>query len=80
MDSGLELTKECVKSLYCISVSLPICIQSTSCKMLGCMNQALIKIAKRNYLRYADNTTPMAGSGEELKCLDEGERRMKRLA
>ena len=44
------------------------------------MNQALIKIAKRNYLRYADNTTPMAGSGEELKCLDEGERRMKRLA
>ena len=42
-------------------------------------SQVLIKIAKRNNLRYADHTTLMAESGEELKCLDEGER-VKKLA
>ena len=43
-------------------------------------SQARIKIAKRNNLRYADDTTLMAESEEELKCLDEGERRVKKLA
>ena len=38
--------------------------------------QAGIKIAKRNLnnLRYADDTTLMAESEEELKSLDESER------
>ena len=42
--------------------------------------QAGIKIAKRNInnLRYADDTTLMAKSEEELKPLDESER-VKRL-
>ena len=39
-------------------------------------SQAGIKIAVRNTnnLRYADDTTLMEESGEELKSLDEGER------
>ena len=39
--------------------------------MLGCMRQAGIKIARRNInnLRYADDTTLMAESEEELKSL-----------
>ena len=39
--------------------------------------QAEIKIARRNInnLRYADDTTLMAESEEELKRLDESERR-----
>ena len=45
--------------------------------------QAGIKIARRNVnnLRYADDTTLMAESEEELKSLDESEkRRVKKLA
>ena len=46
-------------------------MQSTSCEMLGWMNhesQAAIKIAGRNnHLRYADDTTLMAESEEDLK-------------
>ena len=39
--------------------------------MLGWIKQAGIKIAGRNinYLRYADDTSLMAGSEEELKSL-----------
>ena len=47
-------------------------MQSTSCGMLGLEEaQAGIKIAERksNNLRYADDTTLMAESGEELKSL-----------
>ena len=38
--------------------------------------QAGVKIAGRNinHLRYANNTTLMAESEEELECLDESER------
>ena len=45
--------------------------QSASYKMLGWMNQAGIKIARRNMnnLRHADDTTFMAESEEELKNL-----------
>ena len=45
-------------------------MQSTSCEMLGWMNNK-IKIAGRNInnLRYADDTTLMAESKEELKSL-----------
>ena len=41
-----------------------------------------IKIARRNInnLRYADDTTLMAESQEELESLDESERRVKKLA
>ena len=60
----------------------PVCLtymQSTSCEMLGWMTQKLesrLPIAKRNvnHLRYADDTTLMTESEEELKnlSLDEG--------
>ena len=41
-----------------------------------------IKIARRNInnLRYADDTTLMAESQEELESLDESDRRVKKLA
>ena len=44
--------------------------------------QARIKIARRNInnLRYADDTTLIAESEEELESLDESERRVKKLA
>ena len=44
-------------------------MQSTSCEMLGWMNHKLIAGRKINNLRYADNTTLMAESEEELKSL-----------
>ena len=46
-------------------------MQSTSCEMPGSMKHKLIKIAGKNInnLRYADNTTLMAESKEELKSL-----------
>ena len=48
-------------------------MQSTSCEILDWMDesQAGIKIARRNLnkLRYADDTTLMAESEEELKSL-----------
>ena len=44
--------------------------------------EAGIKIARRNInsLRYADDTTLTAESGEELESLNEGKRRVKKLA
>ena len=47
-------------------------MQRTSCEMLGWIEaQAGIKIARRNInnLKYADDTTLMAESEEELKSL-----------
>ena len=46
-------------------------MQSTSWETLGWRKQAEIKIAERNTnnLRYADDTTLMAESEEELKSL-----------
>ena len=48
----------------CCQVAYSTYMQSTSCKMLGWMNQAGIKIAGRkfNNLRYANDTTLMAES------------------
>ena len=44
-------------------------------------SQAGIKIARKSInLRYADDTTLIAESEEELESLDEGERRVKKLA
>ena len=65
--TGSKLGKEYVKGVYCHPAYL-IYIQSTSWEMLE-EAQALIKIARRNInnLRYADNTTFMAESEEELK-------------
>ena len=64
------MEKEYVKAVYCYPANLTY-MQSTSCEMLGCMRQAGIKIASRNInnLRYADDTTLMAESEEELKSL-----------
>ena len=61
------------KAVYCHPAYLT-CMQSTSCKMQNARPdeaQAGMKIAGRNSnnLRYADNTTLMAGNKEELKSL-----------
>ena len=64
------------KGVYCYSAYLTY-MQSTSCKnaRLG-ESLAGIKIAGRNInnLTYRDDTTLMAESEEELKCLVEGGR------
>ena len=58
--TGSKSGKEYVEAVYCHPAYLTY-MQSTSCKMLGWMNeaQAGIKIARRNInnLRYADDTT-----------------------
>ena len=66
-----KLGKEYVKAVYCRPAYL-IYMQSISCKMLGLdESQGGIKIARRNIhnLRYADDTTLMTESKEELKSL-----------
>ena len=63
--------KEYVKAVYYHLVYLPS-MQSTSCKMPGWINHKLkSRFARRNInsLRYADDTTFMAESEEELKIL-----------
>ena len=59
--------KEYVKAVYCHPAYLTY-MKSTSCKMPGWVNH---KIAGKNInnLRYADDTTLMAESKEELKSL-----------
>ena len=64
--TGSKLGKECIKAVYCHPAYLTY-MQSTSCKMLGWMKHRLGK--NTNNLRYADGTTLMAESGEELKSL-----------
>ena len=69
--TGSKLGKEYIKAIYCHPNYLTS-MQNTSCKMLGWMNYKLeIKISRRNInnLRYADDTTLMAESEEELKSL-----------
>ena len=69
--TGSKYEKEYVKAVYCHPVYLTY-MQSTSWEMLGLEEaQAGIKIAGRNInnLRYADDTTLMAESEEELKSL-----------
>ena len=69
--SGSKLGKEYVKAVYCHPAYLTY-MQNTSCKMLGWRKHKLeSKIAGRNInnLRYADDTTLMAESEEELKDL-----------
>ena len=68
---GSKLEKEYVKVMYCHPAYLTS-MQSTSWEILSWMNQqGGFKIARENVnnLRYADGTTIMAESEEELKTL-----------
>ena len=67
--TGSKLGKEYIKAVYCCPTYLTY-MQSTSWEMLN-EAQAGIKIARRNInnLRYADDTTLVAESEEELKSL-----------
>ena len=73
-ETGSKLGKEYIKAVYCHPAYLTY-MQSTSFEMPGWKKprldeaQAGIKIAGRiiNNLRYADDTTLMAKSEEELK-------------
>ena len=68
--TGSKSEKEYVKAVYCHPAYLTY-MQSTSWETLLDEAQAGIKIARRNInnLRYADDTTLMAESEEELKSL-----------
>ena len=68
--TGSKSGKEYVKAVYCHPAYLTY-MQSTSWETLGWKAQAGIKIARRNInnLRYADDTTLLAESKEELKSL-----------
>ena len=68
--TGSRKEKEYVKAVYCHTAYLAY-MRSTSRERLEWRKQAGIKIAGRNIhnLRYADNTTLMAESEEELKSL-----------
>src|SRR5574342_229318 len=68
--TGSKDEKEYVKAVYCHPAYLPS-MQSTHEKRWTGRTQAGIKIARRNInnLRYADDTTLMAESEEELKSL-----------
>ena len=69
--TGSKLGKEYVKAIHCHPAYLTY-MQSTSCKILGWIRH---KLESRllgeiiNNLRYADDTTLMAESEEELKSL-----------
>ena len=67
--TGSKFRKDYVKAEYCHPAYLTS-MQNTLCEK-GWMTQDGIKIAKRNInnLRYADDTTLMADSEEELKSL-----------
>ena len=70
--AGSKLGKEDLKAVYCHPAYLTY-MQSTSCKMLGWMNHKLesrLQAGRNiNNLRYADDTTHMAESEEELRSL-----------
>ena len=68
--TGSKLREEYVKVANCHPAYLTY-MSSTSYEMLGWMKHKLDKIAGRNInnLRYADDTTLMAESEEELKSL-----------
>ena len=68
--TGSKSGKEYVKAVYCHPTYLTY-MESTSCETGLGEAQAGIKIARRNInnLRYADDTTLMAESKEEIKSL-----------
>ena len=65
--TGSKLGKEYIKAVYCYPAYLTFRQSNPGLNE----SQAGIKIAKRNInnLKYADDTTLMAGSDEELKSL-----------
>ena len=61
--------KEYDKAVYCHPAYLTS-VQSTTFEMLGCMNHKLeSRLSNVNNFRYAEDTTLMAESEEELKSL-----------
>ena len=78
--TGSKLGKKYIKAVYCHPAYLTS-VQSTSWETLD-EAQAGIKIAGRNIsnLRYADDTTLMAESEEELKSLLMKVKEEKKLA
>ena len=68
--TGSKLGKEYVKAVYCHPAYLTY-IQSTSCKLPGWMKHKMESKLPGNVsnLKYADDTTFMAESEEELKSL-----------
>ena len=70
--TGSKLGKKYVKAVYCYPAYLTY-VQSTSCEMLGWMKHKLESKLPGgrniNNLRYADDTSIMAESEEELKSL-----------
>ena len=69
--TGSKSGKEYVKAVYCHPASLTY-MQSTSCEMPGWMKHKLESRLQGeiiNNLRYADDTTLMAESEEELKSI-----------
>ena len=76
--TGSKLGKEYIKAVYCHPANLTY-MQSTSWEMLGLKKHKLKSQTGRNInnLRYADDTTLIAESEEELRSLL---RRVKKLA
>ena len=73
--TGSKSRRGYIKAVYCHPAYLTYML-STSWEMLNWMKHKLgIKIAERNVnnLRYANDTTLMTESEEELKSLDESE-------
>ena len=68
--TGSKLGKNYVKAVYCHPAYLTY-KQNTSCEMLGWMKYKLESrlLGNISNLRYADDTTLMAESKEELKSL-----------
>ena len=67
--TGSKLGKEYIKAAYCHPSHLAY-MQNTSCKMLDWMKHKLESAGRNiNNLGYADETTFMAESEEELKSL-----------
>ena len=81
--TGSKLGKDYVKAVYCPPAYLTS-MQSTSCEMPSWMKHKLEwRLAGRNInnVRYADDTTLMAESEEELKSfLMKSKMRVKKLA
>ena len=71
--TGSKLRKEYDKAVYCHPVYLAY-RQRISCEMLGWVNCNWNQDCWEKCHRYADDTTLMAESKEELKSFDEGER------
>ena len=72
--TGSKLEKEYVKAVYCLHTRLYVAyltyVQGISCEMADWMKFKLeSRLPEKYNLRYADDTTLMAESEEELKSL-----------